>query len=108
MLLRSLRFRLLALWFLLLLSAGTTAFLLISFFNETASAQVDRAKERTAQSCRAIVDRYAFFSSGWSGPGREGFTPEIRAQLTQIVQVALSNATGTEGGIWQAAAGPLA
>src|ERR1700677_2539858 len=32
MLLRSLRFRLLALWFLLLLSAGTTAFLLVSFF----------------------------------------------------------------------------
>jgi signal transduction histidine kinase len=108
MLFRSLRFRLLALWFVLLLSAGATAFLLVSFFKETASAQVDRAQERTAQSCRAIAERYAFFSSGWNGPGAEGFTPEIRTQLNQVIQAALSNATSIEGGIWQAAAGSLA
>jgi signal transduction histidine kinase len=108
MVFRSLRFRLLALWFVLLLSAAATAFLLVSFFQETASAQVDRAEERTAQSCRAIAERYAFFSSGWRGPGPEGFTPEIRAQLTQVVQAALSDATSIEGGVWQAAAGSLA
>jgi signal transduction histidine kinase len=105
---RSLRFRLLALWCVLLLSAGTTAFLLVSFFKETASAQVDRAQERTAQSCKTLAERYAFFSSGWSGPGPEGFNSEIRAQLTQVVQAALSGATGIEGGIWQASAGSLA
>jgi signal transduction histidine kinase len=104
----SLRFRLLALWFVLLLSAGTTAFLLISFYEDTASAQVERAQERTAQTCRALADRYAFFSSGWNGPGTEGLTPEIRAQLTQVVAAALSGATGIEGGIWQAVAGSLA
>jgi signal transduction histidine kinase len=108
MFVRSLRFRLLALWFILLLSAGTTAFLLISFFEETATAQVDRARERTAQSCRAIAERYAFFSSGWTGPGPEGLNSEIRAQLAQVVQAALSGATGIEGGIWQATAGSLA
>jgi signal transduction histidine kinase len=108
MVFRSLRFRLLALWFVLLLSAAATAFLLVSFFEETASAQVDRAEERTAQSCRAIAERYAIFSSGWSGPGPEGFTPEIRAQLNQVVQAALSDATSIEGGVWQAAAGSLA
>ncbi len=108
MLFRSLRFRLLALWFVLLLSAGATAFLLVSFFKETASAQVDRAQERTAQACRAIAERYAFFSSGWNGPGPEGFTPEIRAQLNQVIQAALYDATGIEGGIWQTAAGSLA
>ncbi len=108
MFLRSLRFRLLTLWFVLLLSAGATAFVLISFFKETASAQVDRAEERTAQSCRAIAERYAFYSSGWSGPGPEGVTADIRAQLAQVVQAALSNATGIEGGIWQASLGSLA
>jgi signal transduction histidine kinase len=108
MLFRSLRFRLLALWFVLLMSAGATAFLLVSFFKETASAQVDRAEERTAQSCRAIAERYAFYSSGWRGPGPEGFTPEIRTQLAQVVQAALSDAISVEGGIWQTAAGSLA
>ena len=105
---RSLRFRLLALWFVLLLSAGATALLLVAFFKEAASAQVDRAEERAAQSCRAIAERYALFSSGWSGPGPAGLTSEMRAQLIQVVQAALSDATGVEGGIWRTGAGSLA
>ena len=104
----SLRFRLLALWFVLLLSAGATAFLLFSFFNETASAQIERAQEQAAQSCRAIADRYAFFSSGWGGPGPEGLNSEVRAQLTGVVRAALSRTRGTEGGLWQAGLGSLA
>lgn len=108
MLVRSLRFRLLALWIVLLLSAGTTAFLLISFFKESASAQVERAQERTAQSCRAVAEHYALFSPGIRAIGPEGISSGIRAQLTQVVQAALSGSMGVEGGVWQASKGSLA
>jgi hypothetical protein len=40
---RSLRGRLLALWFLLLASAGATGFLLLDFYRQSAAVQVAQA-----------------------------------------------------------------
>jgi signal transduction histidine kinase len=105
---RSLRGRLLALWFLLLASAGATGFLLLEFYRQSAAVQVAQAEELVSRSCREIVDRYAFFSTGWSGPGQAEIDEDTRRALTSVVQTALSRASGVEGGIWQARLGSLA
>jgi signal transduction histidine kinase len=102
---RSLRSRLLALWIMLVISGAATAFLLFESFQQTASARVARSEELVARACREIADRFQFFVSGWAGgPIDEG----LKRELTAILQIALSSATGVEGGIWQTDAGSLA
>lgn len=66
--LTSLRSLLIGLWLLIVLSAGATGFLFVSFYRETASVQAGRAQDRLASACRGIVDRDTFFASGWRGP----------------------------------------
>ena len=64
---RSLRMRLLALWLMLAVSGTVTAFLLLEFYQQSANAQVSRAEEVVARTCRELDDRFAFFASGWHG-----------------------------------------
>lgn len=104
----SLRSRLLALWVMMVLSAGATGFLLVSFFRESATAQVERAQDRTIAACRALSDRYAFFASGWRGPGSAGLDEPLRRQLTGVASAALMRSAGIEGGIWHERDGSLA
>ena len=65
---RSLRGWLLILWLMLVVAAAVTGYLLISSFRQSAAAQVGRAQELVARSCRDIADRYAFATAGWNGP----------------------------------------
>ena len=104
----SLRSRLLILWIMMVLSAGATGFLLISFFRESATAQVERAQERAMAACRVLAGRYSFFASGWRGPGNEGFDAALRQQLTGVVSAALQRPPGIEGGFWHEPDGALA
>ena len=106
--LTSLRSLLIGLWLLIVLSAGTTGFLFVSFYRETASVQAGRAQDRLASSCRSIADRYAFFASGWRGPWPERTDEELRRQLTNLVQLALARSQEIEGGIWREVEGSLA
>jgi signal transduction histidine kinase len=102
---RSLRSRLLALWIMLVLSGAATAYLLFESFQQTAKARVARSEELVARACREIADRFQFFASGWTGrPVDDG----LKRELTTLLQIALSGATGVEGGIWQTDAGSLA
>jgi signal transduction histidine kinase len=105
---RSLRGWLLILWLMLVVSAAVTGYLLIGSFRQSAAAQVGRAQELVARSCRDIADRYAFATAGWSGPPSSQIDVELRRQLTAVVGAALARAVGVEGGIWQSQAGPLA
>jgi signal transduction histidine kinase len=102
---RSLRFRLLALWIMLVVSGTTTAYLLFESFRRTSNARVARSEELVARACRDIADRYQFFVSGWSGAHVD---ERLKQELVDVVQTALSSAVGVEGGIWQADAGSLA
>lgn len=105
--LMSLRSLLIGLWLLIVLSAGATGFLFVSFYRETASVQAGRAQDRLASACRGIADRYAFFASGWRGPWPVQTNEALRRQLTNLVQIALVRSPEIEGGIWREAEGSL-
>jgi signal transduction histidine kinase len=105
---RSLQIRLLTLWLLLAISAGVTGYLLLRFYQQSASMQVIREEDAVTQACRDIGDRYAFFAAGWTDKGSAGIDDTLKRQLTDVVLAALSRATGIEGGIWQASSGPVA
>ena len=104
----SLRGRLIVLWLLLLASAGATGFLLFEFYRQSAAAQIGQAEGAVARACRDIVDRYRFFSAGWTGAGLAGIDDRLRNEFTGVVLAALAGAPGVEGGIWHARSGSLA
>ena len=105
---RSLQIRLLTLWLLLAISAGVTGYLLLRFYQQSASTQVIREEDAVTRACRDIGDRYAFFAAGWTDKGSAGIDDTLKRQLTDVVLAALSRASGIEGGIWQASSGPVA
>ena len=102
---RSLGSRLLALWIMLVVSGTATAYLLFESFQQTSNARVARSEELVARACRDIADRYQLFVSGSSSAHVDD---SLRQELVKVIQTALSNAVGVEGGIWQADAGSLA
>ena len=55
-----------------------------------------------------IRDRYAFYTSGWSGDAQAEDDAAFRRELNAVVALALARQPGVEGGIWQSDAGPLA
>jgi signal transduction histidine kinase len=90
---------------MLVISGGATAYLLFESFQQTSNARVARSEELVARACRDLADRYQFFVSGWGGGPVDD---QLKQQLTAVVQSALANAIGVEGGIWQIDAGSLA
>jgi len=102
---RSLRSRLLALWLMLAVSGVVTGLLLVEFYRQSTNAQVGRAEETVARACRQLADRYQFFVTGWRGGGIDD---ALKQQLVTVVQTALRQSPGVEGGIWQGDAGSLA
>lgn len=101
----SLRIRLWALWAMLAAAGIATGLLLAQFYQQSANVQINRAEEAAGRGCRDIADRYAFVVAGWSGAG----TPaELHERLTAVVQAALAQALGVEGGIWRGSEGSLA
>ena len=102
---RSLRFRLLALWLMLVASGTTTAYLLFESFRQTSNARVARAEDVADIACRDITDRYQFLVAGW---GDAAIDDRLKQELTVVVQAALIKAMGVEGGVWQTEQGSLA
>jgi signal transduction histidine kinase len=102
---RSLRSRLLALWLMLAVSGVVTGLLLLEFYRQSTNAQVGRAEEAVARTCRELADRYQFFVAGWRGANVDD---ALKRELVAVVQAALRQSPGVEGGVWQADAGSLA
>jgi hypothetical protein len=102
---RSLWSRLVALWIMLVVSGAATGYLLFDSFRQTSNARVARSEELVARACRDIADRYQFFVSGWGGGPVDD---RLKQELVTVVNAALSNAAGVEGGIWRADSGSLA
>jgi signal transduction histidine kinase len=105
---RSLRTRLLALWLMLAVSGTVTALLLVEFYQQSTNALVSRAEDAVARSCRELVDRFAFFVTGWRGARQSDVDDALKQELVNVVAAALSRAPGVEGGFWQAGHGALA
>jgi len=80
---------------------------MVGLFRQSASAQAGRAEAEISRACDAIAGDYRFYSNGWSGPAVELSNPDLRRDLTAVVQTALRGRSRIEGGIWQAEAGSL-
>jgi signal transduction histidine kinase len=106
--LQSLRSRLIALIALLGIAAIATGGLMVGLFYQSASAQAGQAEAQIARACDSIAAAYRFYSAQWVGPATSVEDPDLRASLTTVVQTALRDRPGIEGGLWQADAGAVA
>ena len=105
---RSLRGRLIVLLVLLVAAAGAAGALMVGLFRQSATAQAGQAEAEIGRACDAIGGAYRFYSAGWQGPAAGSNNDALRRDLTTVVQTALRDRPGIEGGIWQGDAGSLA
>jgi signal transduction histidine kinase len=105
---QSLRSRLLFLSAVLGIAALATSALMIGLFYQSASAQAGQAEAQIARACDSIAANYRFYSAQWSGPSTSLQDANLRASLMSVVQTALRDRPGIEGGLWQTEAGPIA
>jgi signal transduction histidine kinase len=105
---QSLRSRLMVLIVLLGVAGLATGALMIGLFYQSASAQAGEAEARSARACDSIAATYRFYSTQWQGPSTSLQDPGLRAGLTTVVQTALRDRFGIEGGLWQSEVGPVA
>jgi signal transduction histidine kinase len=105
---RSLRGRLIVLLLLLVVAAIAAGVLMVGLFRQSATAQVGQAEAEIGRACDAITAAYRFYSAGWQGRAPGPSDERLRRDLTAVVQTALRDRAGIEGGIWQADAGSLA
>jgi signal transduction histidine kinase len=103
----SLQARLLALVLLLIVAAIAIGALMVGLFRQSATARVGQAGAELERACDAISDAYRFYSAGWQG-AEAGADSSFRGGLTTVVQSALRQRVGVEGGIWQRNRGSLA
>jgi signal transduction histidine kinase len=104
----SLRFRLLSMWALSLAACVAVGVLLVQFYRQSTANRVGRAEVMIARACDMIRDRYDFAAARWSQAAPALSDATLRTNLSTAVSLALQRQNGVEGGIWQAAAGPLA
>lgn len=105
---RSLRGRLTVLLVLLVAAAVGVGALMYGLFRQSATAQAGQAEAEIGRACDAISNAFRFYSAGWKGPAARADDNALRRDLTAVVQTALRDRPGIEGGIWQADAGSLA
>jgi signal transduction histidine kinase len=105
---RSLRGRLIVLLLLLVVAAVAAGALMVGLFRQSATAQAGQAAAEISRACDAIGKAYAFYSAGWQGPTPPADDAALRGGLTTVVQTALRDRPGIEGGIWQGGTGSLA
>ena len=105
---QSLRSRLIALIALLGIAAMATGALMVGLFYQSASAQAGEAEAQIARACDSIASAYRFYSTQWPGPTTSLQDADLRASLTTVVQTALRDRPGIEGGMWQSSSGPMA
>jgi signal transduction histidine kinase len=105
---QSLRGRLVVLVALLGVAALATGSLMVGLFYQSASAQAGQAEAQIAQACDSIAANYRFYATQWAGPSTSLHDAALQANLTSVVQAALRDRAGIEGGIWQADAGAIA
>lgn len=103
----SLKARLLALVLLLIVAAIAIGALMVGLFRQSATARVGQANAELERACDAISDAYRFYGAGWRG-AQASEDPSFRGGLTTMVQSALRQRVGVEGGIWLRNRGSLA
>ena len=97
----SLRSRLFVLWALSLAASVVGGVLLVQLYQQSTTAQIQRAEAVVARACDMIRDRYAFYVKDWTGSATPDSDIRFRSNLITVVSMALAHQPGIEGGIWQ-------
>ncbi len=105
---RSLRGRLFVLLVLVVGATAAAGALMVGLFRQSATARAGQAQAEIARACDAIGGAYRFYSVGWPGPSGGASTAALRRDLTAVVETALRDRAGIEGGLWQGGVGSLA
>ncbi|HLH49753.1 MAG TPA: HAMP domain-containing sensor histidine kinase [Roseiarcus sp.] len=103
---RSLRGRFIVLLALLIAAAGSAGALMYGLFEQSASAQAGQAEAEIGRACDAIESAYRGFAAGWRAPA--GGEQALNRDLTALVQAALRDRAGVEGGVFRDGAQSLA
>ena len=103
----SLRARLFALVLLLAAASIAIGFLMLGLFRQSTVARVGQAEAELQRACDAIDGAYRFYGAGWHGSDA-GADVGFRSGLVTVLQTALHQRVGVEGGIWQRDTGSLA
>jgi hypothetical protein len=93
---------------LLVAAAVAAGALMVGLFRQSATAQAGQAEAEIGRACDAIGGAYRFYGAGWRGPDAGASNGALRRDLTTVVQTALRDRPGVEGGIWRADTGSLA
>jgi signal transduction histidine kinase len=104
----SLRGRLVVLLMLVAAAAAAAGILMFGLFRQSATARAGQAEAEIGRGCDAVAGAYRFYSAGWRGPSSGADAGKLRRDLTTVVQTALRERPGVEGGIWQNGVGSLA
>ncbi len=96
------------LWLLSLAASLAVGVLLVGLYRQSAAVRLSGAEQTVAEACDAIAERYGYYAAGWAGPPSGQPDAAFRADLTTVVDFALSPYPGIAGGIWQPDAGALA
>jgi signal transduction histidine kinase len=93
---------------LLIAAAIAAGMLMLALFQQSATARIGQANAEIGRACDAIAASYRFYTTGWQGPVPSMEDQALRRDLTAVVQTALRDRHGVEGGIWQRQTGALA
>jgi signal transduction histidine kinase len=95
-------------WGAFLVASVVVGTLLLSLYTQSTIEQLRRASAAVAHGCDAIAARYQFFITGATRAPTDLRDPDFVRGLTGVVQIALRDLYGVEGGIWQNDDGSLA
>jgi hypothetical protein len=96
-----LRVRLIVLFVLVSVAAIAAAALMLLLFRQSTAARLGQPQAEVERGCGAIEDAYRFFSADWHGPLSDAEQRQLPGQLIGVVQTALRNRPGMEGGVWK-------
>ena len=105
---RSLRSRLWVLWGLTLTASLAVGLLLVQLYRASTTAQVGQAEAVVQRACDLLRGQYAFYVTGWNGADASQTDARFRRDLVPVIDAALAQQAGVEGGIWSGTAGSLA
>ncbi len=84
--------------------AALVGSMLLGLYEQSSSAQSERATEATSAACEAIADGWSFFATGWAGPvppPGSAAEAELKRELAPLLSFALAGRPQLEGGLWQ-------
>jgi signal transduction histidine kinase len=95
-------------WSAFLLASVVAGTLLLSLYNQSTTEQLRRASAAVAHGCDAIAARYQFYITGATRAPVDLRDGDFTRGLISVVQIALHDLYGVEGGIWKKGEGSLA